>query len=142
MIGARRDAERTVAVGWFRDRIRRSSGGPTDVAERLTRRGLLKVVRESAALNDRETVRRWLRELRPERDQQVFVHRPWGTVAAVADGRHPVAVVMSDGEKSWFAAIPGAAGDATLTADQIEYILIDALTSPAPPEWPDWRYLI
>jgi hypothetical protein len=109
---------------------------------RLTGRGLFRVAGESAALSDRETVQRWLRELRPERDQQVQVHRSWGTVVAVADGHHPVGVYLSDGEKSWFATIPGATGDQQLTPEQIEYVLLDALTAPGPPDWPDWRYLI
>jgi len=127
---------------WLRDRGGRSKGGPKDLAERLTGRGPFRVSGESAALSDRERVQRWLHELRPERDQQVLVHRPWGTVAAVADGRHPVSVFLSDGEKAWFAAVPGAAGDGSLTPEQIEYVLLEALTATSPPDWPEWRHLV
>jgi hypothetical protein len=128
-------------MGWLRDRFGRSSGGPTDSAERLTTRGLVKTARESAALGDRETVRRWVHELHPERDQQILVHRPWGTVAAVADGRHPVTVLRSDGDDSWFAVVPGAADDRSLTPEQVEHVLLDALTASGPPDWPEWRRL-
>lgn len=44
-----------------------------------------------------ETVRRWIRTWRPEGKQQVHVHRSWGTVAAMSDGKHPVEVVRTDG---------------------------------------------
>jgi hypothetical protein len=115
---------------------------PEEVAERLTRRGLFRVDGDSASLSDRGTVRRWLHELRPERDQQVVVHRHWGTIAAVADRRHPVTVVMSDGEKSWFATAPGAPDDQELTPDQVAHILLDALTADSRPQWPDWHYLV
>ena len=113
-----------------------------DVAERLTPSSLFKVHRESASLSDRGTVQTWLRELHRERDQQVFVHRGWGTIVAVADRRHPVTVILHDGEKSWFASAPGAAPDHELSPDQIEHILLDALTADSRPEWPDWHYLV
>jgi hypothetical protein len=123
---------------WRRDRSVRLE----DVAERLTRRSLFRMDRDSASLGDRGTVRAWLRELRPERDQQVFVHRGWGTIVAVADGRHPVGVILYDGEKSWFATAPGAADDQELTPDQVEHIMLDALTADSRPQWPDWHYLV
>lgn len=129
-------------MGWLRDRFTRRPRGPQETAERLTRRGLFRVDGESAALTDRETVRGWLRELREDRDQQVMVHRPWGTVAAVADGRRPVAVVLSDGEHSWSAAVPGAAGSQELTPEQIEHVMLEALTAPSRPQWPTWVELI
>ncbi|HEX5967413.1 MAG TPA: hypothetical protein VFY88_02965 [Intrasporangium sp.] len=129
-------------MAWLRDLFTRRPRAPRETVERLTRRGLFRVEGESAALSDRETVRRWLRELREDRDQQVMVHRPWGTVAAVADGRHPVAVVMSDGEHSWSAAVPGAAGSAELTPDQIEHVMLEALNGPSRPQWPTWVELI
>jgi hypothetical protein len=113
-----------------------------DVAELLTGRGLFRVERESAPLSDRGTVQRWLRELHRERNQQLLVHRRWGTIGAVADGRNPVSVILHDGEKSWFATAPGAADDQELTGDQVEHILLDALTAGSPPQWPDWHYLI
>ena len=112
-----------------------------NLAERLTRRSLFKVTGESVALSDRDTVQRWMRELRPGRDQMVLIHRPWGSVAAVADRRPPVNVFLSDGERTWFAADPGATTDQNLTPDQIEYIMLDSLMSPGPPDWPEWRDL-
>jgi hypothetical protein len=115
---------------------------PKDLAERLTRQGLFKVAMESTELSDRTRVQTWLRELRPERDQQILVHRPWGTVVAVADGHHPVGVFLSDGEKSWSAYAPGAASNQDLTSEQVEYIMLEALTAIRRPEWPEWRALI
>ena len=112
-----------------------------DVAERLTKRGLFRVARESASLSDRQAVQRWVRELSAGRDEQVFVHRPWGTVAAVADGRNPIGVVLSDGEHSWFAAVPGAVGAKDLTLEQVEHVVLDALTASERPVWPKWRAL-
>ena len=129
-------------MGWLRDRLTPRARGPQQTVERLTRRGLFRVEGESAALTDRETIRRWLRELGADRDQQVLVHRPWGTVAAVADGRHPVAVVLTDGEHSWSAAAPGAAASQELTPDQIEHVMLEAVTAPSRPQWPTWVDLI
>jgi hypothetical protein len=71
-----------------------------------------------------------------------MVHRPWGTVAAVAESKHPVTVVMSDGERSWFATAPGAQADQPLTPDQVEHVVLDSLTALEPPAWPDWHALI
>ena len=129
-------------MGWLRNRFGRTGGRPKYLAERLTTRGPFRVTRESAALSDRETVQSWLRELHPKRDQQIHIVRSWGTVLAVADGRHPVKVLLSDGKKSWFAAIPGAADNLNLTPDQVEHVLLDALTASSPPGWPEWRYLV
>ena len=67
-------------MGWLRDRLGRFRDGPKEVAERLTG-SLFHLEQEQAALTDREAVQRWLREMRPEHETQVFVHRPWGTVA-------------------------------------------------------------
>jgi hypothetical protein len=125
-------------VGWLRDRLGRFGRGPKDVAERLTG-GLLHLEGEQAELSDRDTVQRWLREMRPEHQTQVFVHRPWGTVVAVADRGESVGVFMSDGKKTWIAAAPGATDGQHLTPEQIEYILLDALTAPGPPAWAEWR---
>jgi hypothetical protein len=61
---------------------------------------------------------------------------------AVADGRHPVKVFLSDGEKSWFAAVPGVGDDRDLTPQHVEHVLLDALTASSPLDWPEWRYLI
>jgi hypothetical protein len=41
-----------------------------------------------------------VRELRAYRAQQVLVHRPWGTVAAVADRHYPVRVFLTDGKQN------------------------------------------
>ncbi|MEH0844039.1 hypothetical protein V6U81_16765 [Micromonospora sp. CPCC 205711] len=125
-------------MGWWR-------GGrepKRDVAERLSRPGLFRVVGETAALADRETVRRWLRELDPDLDQQVFVHRPWGTVAAVSDRRHGTGVVMADREdRSWGAYVPGADHREQLTPEQVEAVMLAALESPERPAGVDWRRL-
>jgi hypothetical protein len=99
-------------------------------------RGWRRIDHEVVALTDRKTVQAWVRELRTEHDVTLLVHRFWGTVAAVADG-HSVAVLMSDGEEVWTAEIPGMGQD--LTLDQIEHVILDALDSPGPPAWPDWR---
>ena len=60
----------------------------------------------------------------------------------MADGRHPVGVILYDGEKSWLATGPGAAEDQELTPDQIEHMMLDALTADGRPQWPDWHYLV
>ncbi|MGK5741389.1 hypothetical protein [Micromonospora sp. URMC 103] len=125
-------------MGWFRDRLSRSRRGPKDVAERLTG-GLLHLEQEQTELRDRDTVQRWLREMRPEHETQVFVHRPWGTLVAVADRGESVKVFLSDGKNTWIAAAPGAPDDQHLTPDQIEYVVLDALTAPGPPTWAEWR---
>lgn len=70
------------------------------------------------------------------------VHRRWGTIAAVADGRHPVGVILSDGDKAWFATAPGAANDQDLTPEQVEHIMLDALAADSRPQWPDWHPLL
>lgn len=57
-------------VGWLRDRLGRFRSGPKDVAERLTG-GLLHLEQEQAELSDRDTVQRWLREMRPEHETRV-----------------------------------------------------------------------
>ena len=130
-------------LGWLGDRLSRSRGAPMDVAERLTGRSLFRVDSESVPLNDRATVQRWLRELRPEHDEQILVHRSWGTIVAVADRRGPVSVFLADDEnKAWFAAVRGASDEQPLTPEQLEHVMVDALTSPGPPRWPEWRYLV
>ena len=126
-------------MSWLRRLLGKPSGAPQDVAELLTTRGPLRVDSETTSLDDRETVQQWVRGLRPEAGQQVFVHRPWGTLAAVAEGRHPVSVVLSDGKDSWFATAPGATD---LTPEQVEHVVLDALTSSERPQWPEWKPLI
>ena len=122
---------------WWNKRAR----GPRDLAERLSGKVLGAPGAEQTTLDDRTTVQRWLHDLGAT-DQQVLVHRPWGTLAAVADGRHPVEVVMSDGESSWTAEPPGADGMRRLTPEQVQHVVLDALTSTGPPEWPAWRRLV
>jgi hypothetical protein len=129
-------------MAWWRKR------GPMDVAELLVPRGQFRGVdRESTTLDDRDTVLGWLRTVRPGVDRQVFVHRSWGTVAAVAEERYPddVGLYLSDGDTSWAAVAPGSPEDLRqchLTPDQVEHVVLDALTSPERPAWPDWRYLV
>jgi hypothetical protein len=125
-------------MSWLRERLDRFRGGPEEIAERLTG-GLLHLEREEAELTDRGTVQRWLREMRPDHKTQVLVHRPWGTIVAVADRGESVMVFLSDGQKTRIATAPGAAEDGYLTPEQIEYVLLDALTAPGPPTWAEWR---
>lgn len=129
-------------MGWWSG-IRSAFGlgkkrGPQDVAERLTGwRG-----RDTARLDERDTVAGWLTELPRASDQQVFVHRSWGTVVAVADGKHPVNVFWTDGDTTWYAVPPGTVEDQDLTPEQVKHVLLEALTSPGPPSWPQWRVLV
>ncbi|TDD20080.1 hypothetical protein E1218_23045 [Kribbella turkmenica] len=104
--------------------------------------GLFRIQSESVALTDRDTVQRWLRELRPGRAQRIFIHRSWGTLVAIADRRGPVNVLLTDGETTWFATIRGTTNEQPLPPEQIEHVMLDALTSPAPPDWPEWRVLV
>ena len=119
---------------------------PTDVVERMTtrRRGPFRkvVTRETVGLGERETVVRWLRGLHRERNQTVTIHRPWGSVCVVADGRAPSDVMLTDGDRMWYAARPGSALPQKLpqlTPDQVEHVMLDALASDTPPRWPEWR---
>lgn len=112
-----------------------------------TRRFPPRVEEETASLGDAETVRRWIRALRPEADQQVHIRRSWGTVAAVTDRKHPVRVLISEGEHSWVAEPPHGApttkgGYADMTPEQVEHVMVDALTSPERPQWPKWSDLV
>ena len=125
-------------MGWLRKRLDNLRRGPQDVAERLSG-GLLHVTAERAELTDRPTVQRWLRELRPQHQTQIFVHRPWGTVVAVADRNESVPVFLTDGDRTWIASAPGGADRERLTAEQVEHVLLDALTSAERPRWPDWH---
>ncbi len=131
-------------MAWWRKRA-----APMDVASLLVPRGLFRGVdTETSSLLDHDWVLGWLRTLRPGTDRQVFVHRAWGTVAAVADARYPddVSVFLADtDDTSWTAVAPGSPEDLRqchLTSDQVEHIVLDALTSPERPAWPDWRYLV
>jgi hypothetical protein len=117
-----------------------------DVAERLTtvRRGLRRkeVIGESTTLDDRETVTRWLREMHQQRGQTLIVHRPWGSVFVAAEGLPLTDVMMTDGDRMWYAAAPGsmlAQKQPQLTPEQVEHVVLDSLTSVTPPRWPEWR---
>lgn len=119
---------------------------PMDIAERLTtrRRGMFRKehTSETVGLGDGETVIRWLRELHQERNQTIGIHRPWGSICVVADGRAPTHVTVTDGDRMWYAAAPGSKlprGQPQLTPDQVEAVMLDALTSDALPRWPEWR---
>lgn len=84
----------------------------------------------------------WLRELGPQADQQVLVHRSWSTVVAVADGRNPVSVFWSDGDAIPYAVLPGAVGEQDLTPQQVGLVVLGALNSVDAPAWLDWRVLL
>ena len=118
-----------------------SRTAPVDIVERFVSRGLLRSSRETAELSARDTVTGWVRELVRADDQQVMVHRPWGTVAAVAERRHPATVVLSDGVDSWFATGPEAATTQPLTPDEVEHVVLDSLTASDRPSWPYWHLL-
>jgi hypothetical protein len=129
-------------VGWFRRRADRPTENLVDTAERLTTRSRRQIDQDRATLSDYATVQGWLRVLGRQGDQQVFIHRPWGTVVAVAERRYDtIGVFLSDGDQVWYATPPGAASNIELTPSQVEHILLEALTSPGPPEWPDWHDL-
>jgi hypothetical protein len=105
----------------------------------------VRVEEESVPLSDAESVRRWIRTLHA--DQQIHVRRPCGTVLAVHHGTPPVRVLLADGEKSWVAEPPDATtkakgGYADMTLEQVEHVVVDALTSPDRPQWPRWSFLV
>lgn len=129
-------------MGWLRTLFGRPESAKQDIAERLSTHGLFRVTSETVALDDRETVRRWLRELDPDLQQQVHIRRPWGVIAAVSDHRDPVGVVMTDAEdRSWGAYVPGGDYRDHLTPEQVEDVMLAALTSTARPAGPDWRQI-
>jgi hypothetical protein len=130
-------------MSWLRRSRGASRTARIDVAERLTTSGSfrLQVATESVSLADRETVQCWIRELGRESGTQVFVHRRWGTLTAVSNGSNPIAVVMSTGEHTWLAKPPGAVEDQHLTLEQVEQVVVDALTASERPAWPEWHAL-
>lgn len=116
---------------------------PADMIERAVflpdgARGSQQVGSLEASLEDREEIKRWLRELVGSRGGQVFIDRHWGSLCALFDKREVTTVLLSDGSDSWFAVSPGADRDRPLTPDQVERIVLDALTSVQRPAWPDW----
>jgi hypothetical protein len=128
-------------VSWLRRRRNADVPGIVEVAERLAGTGRSGVTAETCELTDSETVRRWLFELSADRDQQLLVHRSWGSLAVAPDRKRAASVILSDGEHSWFAVPPGADDKAELTPEQIEHVVIDALGGSSRPKWPDWRSL-
>lgn len=111
-----------------------------DVAELLTSPGLFRTSSETVPLGERDTVRRWLRELDPDLGQQVHIRRPWGVIAAVSDRHEPVGVVMQEPDgRAWGAYVPGADRREPLTPEQVEEVMLAALTSTGRPPGPDWR---
>jgi len=128
-------------VGWLRGRRDAEVPGGVEVAERLIGTGRSDVSAETCELTDSATVRRWLFELSTDRDQQLLVHRSWGSLAVVPDRKRAASVILSDGKHSWFAVPAGADDKAELTPEQIERVVIDALGGSSRPQWPDWRPL-
>ncbi|NIL59719.1 hypothetical protein [Salinispora arenicola] len=122
------------------------SAAPMDVVERLTtrRQGLFRkvVTGDTVSLGDRDAVVRWLRELHQERNQTVIIHRPWGSVCVVGEGKAPTDILMSEGDRMWYAARAGSnlpQKHPQLAPDEVEHVMLDALTSDTPPRWPEWR---
>lgn len=84
-------------MGWVDRLLGRPGSARQDVAERLTTYGPFRTTTETVGLDDRDTVRRWLREL------------------DLADRREH------------------------LTPEQVEDVMLAALTSTGRPDGPDWR---
>ena len=126
---------------------------PVDFAERTVRRrqGWLRrtvTTKDTTTVYDRETVRRWIREMHQEGRQSVTVNRPWGSVCVMSAGTPPTGVMVFEPTRFTYAGTPlgmptpdgmPAAGDAPLTPAEVEQIVLDALTSESLPEWPQWR---
>ncbi|WP_027644722.1 hypothetical protein [Salinispora oceanensis] len=123
------------------------SAVPRDVAERLTtrRQGLFRKVTtgDTVGLDDRDTVVRWLRELHQERDQTVIIHRSWGAVCVVGEGRAPTDIMLTEDDgRMWYAARAGSKipqKRPQLTPAEVEHVMLEALTSANRPQWPEWR---
>lgn len=123
------------------------NSAPRDVAERLTtrRQGLFRkvVTGDTVSLDNRDTVVRWLRELHQERDQTVIIHRSWGSVCVVGEGRAPTDIMMTEDDgRMWYAARAGSKipqKRPQLTPAEVEHVMLEALTSDTPPQWPEWR---
>lgn len=127
-------------MGWLGKLLGGPDSARQDVAELVTTYHLFRTTTETAGLDDRETVRRWLRELDPDLQQQVHIRRPWGVIAAVSDRRDPVGVVMRERDgRAWGAYVPGADRREHLTPEQVEAVMLAALTSAGRPDGPDWR---
>ncbi|MGY0003846.1 hypothetical protein [Micromonospora sp. I033] len=129
-------------MGWLRNLFGPPAPGQ-DVVERLSTHHLFHTTTETVGLDDRETVRRWLRDLDPDLRQQVHIRRPWGVIAAVSDQRDPVGVVMQEPDgRAWGAYVPGADRREHLTPQQVEDVMLAALTSTGRPDGPDWRPIL
>jgi hypothetical protein len=126
----------------WRQRSDAKRRGPVDLAERWTSTGWRKSRGESVSVRDRDAVDVWLRELGDAGKQQVMIHRPWGTIAAVADRRGRLAVVMADSGHSWSAAAPGGKRGSELSRDQVRVVMTEALDSAHRPTCVDWQLII
>jgi hypothetical protein len=128
-------------MGWFRRREAPAGEPPEEGVDRLTSRGRRDVDCESTTLDDRETVLKWVRDLRPDQDVQIFVNRSWGVVFASGGDGQPPGVIMGDGEHAWYAVPPGGGEKANLTPEQLERLMLEAMSSPDRPSWPDWHQI-
>ena len=128
-------------MGWFRRRKAPAEQVRKEGVQRLTSRGRRDVDSEETTLDDHATVLRWVRDLRSARHVQVFVDRSWGVVVASSGDGEPPGVIVGDGENAWYAAPPGGGKKANLTQDQLEQLMIEVLSSPERPKWPEWHEL-
>ena len=71
--------------------------------------------------------------------QTISVHH--GALAYLLGINALRATEAADGEHSWFAVPPGAVDANDLTLEQVEHIVLDALTASQRPAWPDWPAL-
>jgi len=61
-------------------------------------------------------------------------------VASASDGE-PLSVFLGDGEHTWYAVPPGGALDEDLSQRQVERLMLEAVSSPERPAWPEWHRL-
>jgi hypothetical protein len=127
-------------MGWFRRREVPAEEVRGEGVTRLTSSGRRDVEVEETTLDDQETVLSWVRGLRQDRDQ-VFIDRSWGTVVALAADGRPPGVILSDEEHTWHAVPPGGGEKADLSPEQLEQLMLDVMSSPERPTWPDWHQL-
>jgi hypothetical protein len=123
--------------------LKRGPGqGPVNVAERWTSLGWRKSHGESASVSDRATVASWLRDFGGARKQQILIHRPWGTIAAVVDRRGRVEIVVADGNHSWLATATGSVTKTGISAEQARQVMLEALDAMARPTSVEWKPLV
>lgn len=98
--------------------------------------------KETTTVHDRETVRRWIREMHGDANHSVTVNRPWGSVLATSAGGPPAGVTVLEPTRLMYAGKPTGVPvpDGTpLTPAQVEQIVLDALTADRLPEGPVWH---